>query len=179
MLSSGSIRREIDRGMIRYDHEDEMPERYKFIEGCAFNVSLADIYLVDQSKTPVFTKTYREIAPPIHVGFDESGLRYCAPGQYQLITNEYFTMGDRGGQFCPRSSYFTAGITIFGTIIAPGFSGILRVRMEVPVGGSIIFGRGADIGQVIFWRYDTPEIDYYNGVWRGYKVGLNGREKPR
>jgi deoxycytidine triphosphate deaminase len=179
MLSSGSIRREIDRGMIRSEEEGEMSIRYRFIEGCAFNVSLADIYRVDQSKTPVFTKTYREIPPPVHVGFDDSGIRFCRPGQYLLVTNEYFTMGHCGGAFFPRSSYFVAGITISGTVIAPGFSGILRVRMEVPAGGGITFERGADIGQVIFWKYDTPEIDYYNGVWGGHKVGLNGRERAK
>lgn len=94
-----------------------------------------------------------------------------------------------------RTSVFRAGCLLSGSIVDPGFSGNILVRLEVPEFHTLILERGSKVMSLAFHTIGTIESttpgeldemefrhslicnEHYRGIWSGDKVTTDGTER--
>ena len=99
------------------------------------------------------------------------------------FTNDSFTNDDEGrftlasaieefqmpthllGRVCDKSSWARKGLSVFNTVIEPGFKGGLTLELVYHGNTELIIPAGAPIAQVIFEEVKNPA--QYNGKYQG------------
>ena len=118
------------------------------------------------------------------------------PGIYFLQSGETVTMPPwLSAIVVSRTSVFRAGCLLSGSIVDPGFSGNVLVRLQVPEDYVLVLEKGAKAMSLIFNTVGTldsvnpGELDEfkfinslianesYKGIWSGDKVTTNGTER--
>lgn len=98
------------------------------------------------------------------------------------FTNDYFTKDDEGrftlasaieefqlptnllGRVCDKSSWARKGLSVFNTVIEPGFIGGLTLELVYYGNTELIIPAGAPIAQVLFEEVKNPA--QYNGKYQ-------------
>ena len=99
------------------------------------------------------------------------------------FTNDSFTNDDEGrfiiasaieefqmptnllGRVCDKSSWARKGLSVFNTVIEPGWNGFLTLELVYHGNTELIIPAGAPIAQVIFEEVKNPA--QYNGKYQG------------
>ena len=99
------------------------------------------------------------------------------------FTNDSFTNDDEGrfiiasaieefqmptnllGRVCDKSSWARKGLSVFNTVIEPGWKGFLTLELVYHGNTELIIPAGAPIAQVIFEEVKNPA--QYNGKYQG------------
>ena len=99
------------------------------------------------------------------------------------LTNDSFTNDDEGrftiasaieefqmpthllGRVCDKSSWARKGLSVFNTVIEPGWNGFLTLELVYHGNTELIIPAGAPIAQVIFEEVKNPA--QYNGKYQG------------
>lgn len=114
-------------------------------------------------------------------------------GVYFIQSAEVITMPPwLSAMVVSRTSVFRAGCLLSGSIVDPGFSGNILVRLQVPEDFSLILEQGAKVMSLVFNTIGTlervspaesDEFKFYNslaanerydGIWSGNKVSTQG-----
>ncbi len=95
----------------------------------------------------------------VRVEFDAIGavgsLNILRDGFALASTIERFEMpNDVVGMVCDKSSWARCGLTVFNTIIEPGWRGFLTLELKNLGNGMITLRRGMPIAQIIFMKTD-------------------------
>lgn len=129
-------------------------------------------------RTEAFGMTYG-VGPAgydVRIEFDERGEKPCGilvPGGFILAsTIERFAMpNDVVGFVCDKSSWARRGISVFNTVIEPGWAGWLTLEIANHSNSLIRIERGMPIAQVVFHYLDEPAAVPYRGKYQHQKRG--------
>lgn len=94
---------------------------------------------------------------------DDAEEHWLAPGEFLLAaTLEKFTMpGDLLGLVHDKSTWARRGLSVFNTVIEPGWRGWLTLELVNHGQNTIHLHRGQGIAQVVFHLLDAPtELPY-------------------
>lgn len=115
---------------------------------------------------------------------DSHGMNYQSFGWYRLWP--WFTYlvqsvevisvpTGKVGIVFPRTSIFRAGHILSGSIITPGYSGVITVGLRIGTLRGFKLERRAKFASVIFGEFDSDETDDYKGVWGGNRLTTDGK----
>jgi dCTP deaminase len=98
---------------------------------------------------------------------------FLAPGQFRLgATLERFTMPNNViGMVCDKSSWARRGLSLFNTVIEPGWRGYLTLEMVNHSKQPLFLRQGTPIAQVVFHYLDEPAEQPYNGKYQDQAQG--------
>lgn len=109
-----------------------------------------------------------------HAGYDiriaES--RLLGRGDFCLASSvEHFTMPNNIiGRVHDKSTLARLGLSVFNTVIEPGWRGFLTLELVMLRGGIINLVAGQPIAQVVF-EYVDEEVDGYKGKYQDQEAG--------
>ena len=91
------------------------------------------------------------------------------PSSFRLsVSVEHFHMPNNVmGLVKDKSSLARCGISVYNTVIEPGWHGYLTLEIVNHGIDNVIIGAGAPIAQVIFQLLDQPTNQPYNGKYQG------------
>jgi len=100
---------------------------------------------------------------------DDDSTYELRPGEFKLFSAiERFTMPDDVIGFVKdKSSLARRGISVFNTVIEPGWEGYLTLEIKNHGNEPVVLFAGQGICQVIFQRLDEPTDLPYNGKYQG------------
>jgi dCTP deaminase len=95
------------------------------------------------------------------------------PGEFVLASAvEFFQMpDDLIGIVHDKSSWARRGLSIFNTLIDPGWSGYLTLELTNTGDGLLTLPKGAGIAQVVFHTLDAPTYHPYDGKYQDQERG--------
>lgn len=98
------------------------------------------------------------------------------PGDFILAaTLERFKMDDDIlGLVCDKSSLARRGLSVFNTVIEPGWRGFLTLELKNQGHEDIQLVRGQAIAQVVFQVLDKPTVLPYDGKYQDQEPGPQG-----
>lgn len=101
---------------------------------------------------------------------------YMRPQAFILAAaQERFTMPDEVmGRVCDKSTLARRGLSVFNTVIEPGWRGFLTLELVNHSNRVIRLVQGQAIAQVIFERLDGPTELSYNGKYQDQEAGPQG-----
>lgn len=99
--------------------------------------------------------------------------RWLEPGHFLLgATLEHFTMPrDILGRVCDKSSLARKGVSVFNTVIEPGWMGFLTLEIVNHSRSAVELRQGQGIAQVIFEMLDQPAEHPYDGKYQNQEAG--------
>lgn len=104
-----------------------------------------------------------------HAGYDirVSQAVMLAPGAFALAsTVERFDMpNDVLGIVHDKSTWARKGLSVFNTVIEPGWRGFLTLELVLHSNKGMLIEEGSPIAQVVFHRLDQP-VDGYAGKYQ-------------
>ena len=87
-------------------------------------------------------------------------------------TVEYFEMpSDCIGLVKDKSSWARQGLSVFNTVIEPGWKGYLTLELNYTAQGDIVIEGGSPIAQIIIQRVDKIPERQYNGKYQDQRKG--------
>lgn len=115
----------------------------------------------------------RELFGGRHTGREE---RYLKPGDFLLAAaQERFSMPtDIMGRVCDKSTLARRGLSVFNTVIEPGWRGYLTLELVNHGVQTIRLIQGQAIAQVIFEVLDGPTELTYEGKYQDQEAGPQG-----
>lgn len=92
-------------------------------------------------------------------------------GRFRLASAvEYFTMpNDLIGSVCDKSTWARRGVSVFNTLIKPGWEGYLTLELSLCTNLPLHIPKGSAIAQVIFSEIMIPSS--YKGIYQNQKAG--------
>lgn len=95
------------------------------------------------------------------------------PGDFLLASaKEYFEMPDiLLGIVHDKSSLARKGVSVFNTVIEPGWKGYLTLELKNQGHKTLYLGKGSPIAQVVFHMLDEPTQMPYNGRYQNQASG--------
>lgn len=98
------------------------------------------------------------------------------PGQFRLAsTIERFNMpAELMGIVHDKSTLARRGLSVFNTVIEPGWRGILTLELKNQGGQPIVIPAGSPIAQVVFHLLDEPTDLPYEGKYQDQEAGPQG-----
>lgn len=102
---------------------------------------------------------------------------YCIkPGEFMLAAaEERFTMPNNViGYVHDKSSFARRGLSVFNTVIEPGWEGYLTLELINHGPESILLYAGQGIAQVTFHRTEEPVEEPYSGKYQDQEWGPQG-----
>lgn len=96
-----------------------------------------------------------------------------APGEFSLASSmERFTMPDDVLALVKdKSSWARLGLSVFNTVIEPGWRGFLTLELKNQGADLLQIDRGDPIAQILFERLDAPTDSPYSGKYQDQEAG--------
>lgn len=112
----------------------------------------------------------------LDLGPEWIGERWLFPGNFVLAaTLEHFTMPDDIiGIVHDKSSLARRGVSVFNTVIEPGWRGWLTLEIVNHGPDVVSLKQGQGIAQVIFHQLDKPSSRPYDGKYQDQERGPQG-----
>ena len=101
----------------------------------------------------------------------EHRIVYCGaeacPGRFTLASamDEFQMPDDLVGIVHDKSTWARRGLSVFNTVVEPGWKGFLTLELVYHGEGELLIPAGSGIAQVIFHRTSQPA--HYNGKYQG------------
>lgn len=101
---------------------------------------------------------------------------YLEPGQFRLgAASERFCMpNDVIGMVYDKSSWARRGLSLFNTVIEPGWCGYLTLELTNLGQERLYLPQGVPIAQVVFSYLDQPTAMPYDGKYQSQQQGPQG-----
>ena len=95
------------------------------------------------------------------------------PGQFALASSvERFTMpADVLALVKDKSSWARLGLSVFNTVIEPGWCGFLTLELKNQGNDTLRIKSGDPIAQILFERLDAPTEKPYSGKYQNQEAG--------
>lgn len=95
------------------------------------------------------------------------------PGQFSLASSvERFTMPDDVLALVKdKSSWARLGLSVFNTVVEPGWCGFLTLELKNHGNKSLRIEGGDPIAQILFERLDEPTEQPYSGKYQNQEAG--------
>ena len=105
--------------------------------------------------------------PAMDVSTDVEGLRTMQPGRFTLASaiEEFDMPADLVGVVHDKSTWARQGLSVFNTVIEPGWKGFLTLELVFHGNKDVVIPAGAGIAQVIFTS--LAHDAYYEGKYNG------------
>jgi dCTP deaminase len=170
ILSGQSIRKLCKQKRYRYQTKPWVHS------GDEWNISLADSERIEEDNPDAMLVPFSERGVQNGrsyglsvAGYDiriKDGLRLY-PGEFQLASSvERFKMPtDILGLVKDKSSWARQGISVFNTVIEPGWEGWLTLELVNNSKNEVLIKDGDPIAQVIFQKLDHPAEKPYEGKY--------------
>jgi dCTP deaminase len=118
-----------------------------------------------------------------HAGYDVriAETMWLMPGMFSLAsTVEEFAMPTDLVAFVhDKSSWARRGLSLFNTVIEPGWHGYLTLEMVNNSTDPIRLSSGDPIAQIIFMRMEEPAEKPYSGKYQNQAAGPQGARDER
>lgn len=109
---------------------------------------------------------------------DNAPEHWLAPGEFLLAAAEerFHMPDDLLGRVCDKSSWARRGLSVFNTVIEPGWRGYLTLELVNHGSSSLRLVRGQGIAQVLFEQLDEPTTMPYpeDGKYQDQEYGPVG-----
>jgi dCTP deaminase len=104
---------------------------------------------------------------------DPQGFRVLEPGEFRLgAANERFELPNNViGMVYDKSSWARRGLSLFNTVVEPGWGGWLTIELTNLGKESLFLPQGVPIAQVVFSYLDEPTDNPYNGKYQDQARG--------
>ncbi|WP_045834456.1 dCTP deaminase [Hyphomicrobium sp. 99] len=101
---------------------------------------------------------------------------YLAPGAFSLASSiEHFDMpADVLALVKDKSSWARKGLSVFNTVIEPGWKGYLTLELKNQGDQVLRIDSGDPIAQILFYRLDAPSEAPYSGKYQNQEAGPQG-----
>ena len=110
-----------------------------------------------------------------HAGYDVriAETMWLMPGMFSLASTveEFFMPTDLVAFVHDKSSWARRGLSLFNTVIEPGWSGFLTLELINHSRDPIRLTSGDPIAQIIFMRMEEPAEKPYTGKYQNQKRG--------
>jgi dCTP deaminase len=110
-----------------------------------------------------------------HAGYDVRVAEniYLNPGNFTLASTveEFFMPTDLVAFVHDKSSWARRGLSLFNTVIEPGWSGFLTLELVNHSSNALLLSSGDPIAQIIFMRMEEPAENPYSGKYQNQKRG--------
>lgn len=95
------------------------------------------------------------------------------PGQFSLASSvERFTMpNDVLALVKDKSSWARLGLSVFNTVIEPGWCGYLTLELKNQGSDALVICKSDPIAQILFHRLDEPTERGYEGKYQNQEAG--------
>lgn len=92
-------------------------------------------------------------------------------GRFRLAsTIEHFNMPvDLSASVCDKSTWARRGVSVFNTLIKPGWVGFLTLELSLCTDDPLVIPAGSAIAQVVFSEVKVPSA--YNGIYQNQEPG--------
>lgn len=99
--------------------------------------------------------------------------RYLHPGQFLLAATreQFFMPADVLGVVHDKSTLARRGLSVFNTVIEPGWDGFLTLELVNNSDKTISLFQGQAIAQVVFHLLDEPTAQPYEGKYQHQEAG--------
>jgi len=160
-------------------------DRIAFIEGSKYDLTVAKVFRQRMlGKVPVIGRNHRNL--PAADELDVMSPTVTGPGWYRLwpwfpylvqsreiisVPREYL-----GIVFC-RTSIFRGAARLIGTVIDPGYSGVITAGIDVRHWRGLWLEQEARFAAVIFAEFDSILTDPYRGVWGAKRLTTDGKDE--
>ena len=110
-----------------------------------------------------------------HAGYDvrvAEGVK-LPPGESRLASTieEFFMPNDLVAFVHDKSTWARRGLSLFNTVIEPGWQGFLTLELVNHSGRLMQIEAGSPIAQIIFMRMEEPTEKPYSGKYQNQKRG--------
>ena len=148
-------------------------------EGAGFDLRVDEVFTIKGSG--ILGVTHRDTPEVESIAKYEKGKTTSftvKPGEYVLVKTMERVKNPKhlAGFFVPRSTLFRSGLTLFTSVIDPGYEGPLTFGMKNMGPCDITIELGARICQVFFHEI-KGDSNTYRGQWQGGRVTTEGVEK--
>ena len=113
-----------------------------------------------------------------HAGYDVRIAESIAlkAGEFSLASTmeEFFMPQDVVGFVHDKSTWARRGLSLFNTVIEPGWNGFLTLELVNHSSESIVIWEGTPIAQIVFMRTEEPTEKPYTGKYQNQKRGPQG-----
>jgi dCTP deaminase len=110
-----------------------------------------------------------------HAGYDVriAETMWLMPGMFSLASTveEFFMPNDLVAFVHDKSSWARRGLSLFNTVIEPGWNGFLTLELVNHSTDPIRLLSGAPIAQIIFMRMEEPAEKPYTGKYQNQQRG--------
>jgi len=110
-----------------------------------------------------------------HAGYDVRVAEniYLNPGNFVLASTveEFFMPDDLIAFVHDKSSWARRGLSLFNTVIEPGWRGFLTLELSNQSNEAICIKAGLPIAQIVFMRLEEPTEKPYTGKYQDQKRG--------
>ena len=178
--------------------ETNDPERFGFIEGSAFDLTLGRVYRAAYDENVPFIGRHKRVIPDVVQ--KKVCWRQGEPGDpvdavYASVPGEWYWTLERGegyllesaetvnvpANLCckvkARSSIFRSFATMTCSDAHPNYQGKLVVLVVPHHPNGLVIEMGARFAYVRFEEFDGAETDCYAGIWSGSKITTGGKEE--
>ena len=95
------------------------------------------------------------------------------PGMYSLASTieEFFMPDDLVGFVHDKSTWARRGLSLFNTVIEPGWNGFLTLELVNHSASVLHISAGSPIAQIIFMRMEEPTEKPYTGKYQNQRRG--------
>lgn len=95
------------------------------------------------------------------------------PGEFALASTieEFFMPNDLVAFVHDKSSWARRGLSLFNTVIEPGWNGFLTLELVNISKDAFLISEGTPIAQIIFMRLEEPTEKPYSGKYQHQKRG--------
>lgn len=133
----------------------------------------SDVLVTNNSTTEKVSMTYGLSSCGYDIRIDQDITLDSLHGMYFLASSmDWFRMpNDVMGVVHDKSSWARRGLSVFNTVIEPGWRGFLTLELKNMSDRMIYIPRGAPIAQVVFHRLDQECEKPYNGKYQDQERG--------
>lgn len=182
-LSSNTVRHLILNEDLIMPRPDKT--RLDHIEGAKYDLSVARVFRqLMFGKVPIIGASMRnipgamEIEPHYPTRSSLGWFRLWPWFPYLIQSQEIVTMpNDYLGIVFPRTSIFRGSGRVYGTVIDPGYSGVITVGFDTRHWRGLWLEEDARFASILFATFDEGSVDYYTGVWGYDRLTTNGENE--
>ncbi len=110
-----------------------------------------------------------------HAGYDvriaETIMLWPGPSVLASTLEEFFMPDDLVAFVHDKSSWARRGLSLFNTVIEPGWNGFLTLELVNHSASALHIEAGSPIAQIIFMRMEEPTEKPYTGKYQNQKRG--------
>jgi len=110
-----------------------------------------------------------------HAGYDvriaETIMLWPGPSVLASTLEEFFMPDDLVAFVHDKSSWARRGLSLFNTVIEPGWNGFLTLELVNHSAGALHIESGSPIAQIIFMRMEEPTEKPYTGKYQNQGRG--------